>query len=361
MIVKSIPSSKNNSNSSSSSNNSNNNVPIITEPTIVYTKSDFGINTLNIHNSSDGSHSERCAFIFNYIVSKYGYNLPCIQTYKDSAYSSLNSTTAMSICKTAQADLMFFPYVGAASGMNGNFQGLILNVGSHFDNNGSDGILDNSDRHDITNNSYTFLDNSVAVSARRDTLEGIEGSTSFGYGMEFFEDCSPEGLDYQFPDKDILEAIAEIKSTDGITIKSTVHPNFANKRTVGDQITIKYSSDPSTWKVTTITEIISGGEIKVSPSITPTENNGIYAWAYMTLGSYLYGQAESWAVPIVAAKLKIIRLKTNADWNTIRIAARNTAKRNILNDDRYDIGNWDIYRGFGSIQIQAAINYINNS
>ena len=72
-------------------------------------------------------------------------------------------------------------------------------------------------------------------------------------------------------------------------------------------------------------------------------------------------QAQSFAVPIIAGKLKIIKLETGASWDVVRLAARATAKRNILGIPELDNSNWYMYRRFGVIQIQDAINYINNN
>ena len=81
-------------------------------------------------------------------------------------------------------------------------------------------------------------------------------------------------------------------------------------------------------------------------------------WRYDTIGAFIYGQAESWAVPLVAAKLKVIKMTTNSDWNTVRMAARATAKRNYTGIPEIDNTNWDIYRGFGCIQVNDAIDHI---
>lgn len=80
----------------------------------------------------------------------------------------------------------------------------------------------------------------------------------------------------------------------------------------------------------------------------------------MKLSTYCGAQQESWAVPLAAGKLKVIKMTTNSDWNTVRVAARATAKRNITNIPEIDNTNWDIYRGFGCIQVNDAIQYINN-
>jgi hypothetical protein len=42
----------------------------------------------------------------------------------------------------------------------------------------------------------------------------------------------------------------------------------------------------------------------------------------------------------------------------VREAARATARRNPTGIPEIDNTNWDIYRGFGKIDVNAAINYI---
>ena len=54
-------------------------------------------------------------------------------------------------------------------------------------------------------------------------------------------------------------------------------------------------------------------------------------------------------------------MTTMRDWDTVRAAARATAKRNPTGIAEIDNSNWDMYRGFGCIDVQAAINYINNN
>ena len=328
----------------------------------VYVLSDFGENVINSHSSSDGWHSEFVQELFNYVTRNFRNRCTSIQSYNNPLFinGTFNKNTFLQFCSELDADLIMIPYVNAALMYEGNYQDFVLPVGSHFDNNGTDGDPNNSDRHDITPNAETFLINSVAVSARRDTPTEFMGSTSYGYGMEFFEDCSPEGLALDFPDADMPTAFAELLSTDGITFTSTVHPTFTNRLSVGKEITIRYSSDPSTWKTTTITSINAANSISVSPTIDPITTPSIYGWFNGTLGQHVYGQAESWATPIIAGKLKVIKMTTGKDWDTVRAAARATARRNPTGIPEIDNSNWDMYRGFGQINIQAAINYINN-
>jgi len=248
--------------------------------------------------------------------------------------------------------MIFTPYVNAAYSSEGEYYDFILPVASHRDNSGL--------RYDITLNAETLLTNTVAVAARRDTPSTFQLGTSYGYGVEFFEDCSPEALDTDYPTSDIPAAFAALLTTDGTHLTSAANPNFTQYLEVGEQIVIRYSSNESTWQTTTVTEINGVSDITVSPAISPILSGYVYGWRNVTLGEFAGGQAQSWAVPIVAGKLKVIKLSTGADWDTVRAAARATAKRSTTNIPEIDNANWDIYRGFGCIQVDDAIQYINN-
>ena len=341
---------------------SNHNIP--NNPTSSgYTLVDFGENAINNHAPNDGWHSEFVQELFNYVTRNFRNRCTSYQSYNNPLLGNgmIYKSNILEYASKVKADIIMTPYVNAAANDEADFHDFVLPVGSHYDNNGTDGDPYNSDRHDITPNAETFLINSVAVSARRDTPTEFMGSTSYGYGMEFFEDCSPEGLSLDFPDADMPTAFAELLSTDGITFISTVHPTFANRLSQNQEITIRYGSDPSTWKTTTITSINAANSISVNPAIDPITTSGIYGWFNGTLGQHVYGQAESWAVPIIAGKLKVIKMTTGKNWDTVRAAARATARRNPTGIPEIDNSNWDMYRGFGQINIQAAINYIKNN
>jgi hypothetical protein len=337
-------------------------VQLPSPPVITYEMSDFGENAINNHYVDDGWHSERCQMIFDYVTKDYRDRCTCYQSYKTPLLGNniIFNHNYLSKCSLVKADIMFKPYVNSAYSSAGEYNNFILVVGSHRENNGTDGNLYDDERHDLTEDANTFLEDSIAVSARRDIPSEFTGSTSYGYGMEFFEDCSPEGLNGDYPDRDILDAFAEIICTDGVNIISNVHPVFATRLSVGEEIVIKHTPNSSSWQTTTVTEIVAGNHIRVSPEIATVNNQGIYGWKYVTLGETMYGQAQSWAVPLVAGKLKVIKMATNSDWETVRAAARATAKRNLTGIAEIDEANWDIYRGFGSIQIEDAIEFINN-
>ena len=327
-----------------------------------YVLADFGENAINNHSTGVEYHSNKNQVIFNYVTKDFRDRCTSYESYKTAPYNGFVGDE-LAACKLLKADIVYTPYVDAARWTNTDNENFILVVGSHYDNDshGEHVIGSDNNRHDITPNATTFLSDSITVSARRDTPELFKNSTSEGFGMEFFEDCSPEALDIDYPNSDIPAAFAELLSVDGVNLTSTVHLNFSSYLEVGEEITIRYSSNESTWQTTTISEIVSGNHVRVSTPITPIPSGGIYGWRNVSLGEYVGAQQESWAVPLVAGKLKVIKMTTNSDWETVRAAARATAKRNTTGIEEIDNVNWDIYRGFGCIDVQAAIEFINTN
>ena len=342
-------------------------IPIIpipqTPPTgIVYTASDFGENAINNHDPSHVWHSEKNQVIFNYITRNFRNRCISYESYKTAPYNSFINDE-LAACKTLKADIIYTPYVDAARSTNTDNDNFILTVGSHYDN---DGQFDNqvgtdNNYHAITPNINIFLSDSIAVSARRDTPDKFKDSTSEGPGMEFFEDLSPEGLDSYYPNADIPSALSQVTIDNSGTIMTTQrNPGFTIYAVIGEKITVR-NTVTNIYEDTYIQEIIDANNIRVFPAVTPIINDYIYIWKYVTLSAYCGAQQESWAVPLVAGKLKVIKMSTGANWDTVRAAARATAKRNTTGIEEIDNVNWDIYRGFGCIDVQAAIEFINTN
>lgn len=329
-------------------------------PTVGYSLSDFGENAINNHHISDGVHAEKVSTIFNYIVKNFSERCTTYMSYSiPSANSGMIDRTNTLLCAAEiDADIIMTPYVNASAYRDYEYYDFVLPVSSHYDNAGSDGNPTNSNRRDITEGPDVLLVNSVAVSARRDTPSTLEDSTSYGYGMEFFEDISHEAMDSLYPNKDIPTALAAVTSIDGITFTSTANPGFTQYINVGDEITVRHKDKP--YEVSTVKSINGPSSMTLNDTLSPITSNGTYAWFNVNLVSYCGGQAQSWAVPLVAGKLKVIKMSTLADWDTVRAAARATAKRNPTGIPEIDNSNWDMYRGFGCIDVQAAIQYINN-
>jgi len=339
-------------------------IPIIPQPAtevITYRLSDFGENAINNHPPGFEYHSEKNQVIFDYVTRNFRNRCTSYQSYKTDAIndSMVTSSDVLKYCKAVKADIIYTPFVNAAYWENGDYKGFVLPVGSHFDNNGQlpEGIEGN--RHDITSGADVFLSGSIAVSARIDTPSTFKGSTSFGYGMEFFEDMSI-ALDADYPNADVQSPLAQITTNEDGTILTSQHNLvFTQYTEVGAKITV-FNTITGVNEDTYIQEFLTDSSIRVSPAITPITADYQYIWNYVKLSTYCGAEQESWAVPLIAGKLKVIKMSTNADWSTVRMAARATAKRNHTGISEIDNANWDMWRGFGIIQVNEAINYINN-
>ena len=244
-----------------------------------YQLSDFGENVINNHFCQDGAHSEKCQTIFNYITKDFRNRCTSHQTYNSTIIPSfLIPDLYLEKCALLDADLVFTPYVGAATTSVGNYKDFVLPVASHYDNNNTDGIPDNDDRHDITANPETLLENVVAVGARRDTLEGYQGSTSYGYGMEFFEDI--EALDTDYPNKDLESAAAEVLvDSTGYIVTSNAHLGFANYFSIGDEVILHYGSE---YPIAHVTEVIDGNTLRIDTQFPEITQTGVYLFARVT-------------------------------------------------------------------------------
>lgn len=332
----------------------------ITSP-VGYVLSDFGENAINNHYTFHEAHSEKVQNIFNYVTRYFRERCTCYESYKtiEAGNSIVDKSNVLSVSSELDSDIIMIPYVGGSQWFEYEYYDFVLPVGSHYSNDGSDGDKTNSNRKDITSSAETLLTNSVAVSARPDIYSEFEKHTSFGYGMEFFEDISGAGLDEDYPDKDIPTALAELLSDDGITFYSNVHLSFTQYINVGEVITIRRGID--NYETCTVATINSPNSFTATSQITPITVGGIYGWHDVRLSSYCGGQAQSWAVPLVAGKLKVIKMATMKDWDTVRYAARKTARRKPTGNPTIDNTYWDIYRGFGQIQVQDAIQFINDN
>ena len=144
-------------------------------------------NAINNHVIYDSSHSSKVQVIFNYVTKNFRDRCTSYESYKTSPYNGFVNDE-LAACKFLKADIVYTPYVDAAKWTNTDNENFILTVGSHYDNDGHGVhiIGDDNNRHNITADANTFLSDSIAVSARRDTPELFKNSTSEGFGMEFF-------------------------------------------------------------------------------------------------------------------------------------------------------------------------------
>ena len=226
----------------------------------------LGNNVINDHSTGGEAHSAAMSYIFGQIYPAFTGEV--IQSVLDplANYDYILAKFTPTYCKHYEADLVMRPYAFGASteqiGSNPN----ILTIASH----GYNDFV----REDITSGANVFNRNVIAVGSRVDDITTQSGTT-YGYGLEFFEDQAKTAIDY---------------------------PEF----------------NPSDW-------------------------NPFYQ--------------QSNACAIVAAKFRMIKDGTGVSWNVCRIAARATAKKTV--GGQFLAGQvWDMYRGYGIIQVQDAIDWI---
>ena len=289
----------------------------------------------------------------NFTGEKYESRLlPEVMGHIDNLYEP-------TLCEKYKVNILTKPYVGGATQESVSSNPNILKVGSHY---GNDNV-----RHDITSSSDKFLSNVIAVSASNVAADTSDWS-SYGFGVEFFESFAKEEIDARHPDKNIYTAVGQCYTTNnGFNLKSDVHPNAFLEALTGDKVYIHYSASNIVERE--IAEIIGTSEIRLTESITAIDSPGVFVYMYVTLGlncSYQISQSASCA--IVAAKFRQIQDRTNANWQICREAARTTASNSTfttVGDKKVWVTNWDMYRGFGIIDVNSAVeyieqNYINN-
>ena len=93
--------------------------------------------------------------------------------------ASLEFNYTQTYCKIKEANLISRPYLHAATSENVASNPNILTVASHYGNT--------FERQDITSGENVFIQNVIAVGARRDSPTDHTGASSYGYGVEFIE------------------------------------------------------------------------------------------------------------------------------------------------------------------------------
>ena len=271
----------------------------------------------------------------------------------------INNLYEPTLCEKYKVNILTKPYVGGATQENVSSNPNILKVGSHY---GNDNV-----RRDITSSSEEFLSNVIAVSASNVAADTSDWA-SYGFGVEFFESFAKEEINARHPDKNIYDAVGQCYTTNGgFNLKSDVHPTAFLEALTGDKAYIHYSASNIVERE--IAEVISASEIRLTESITAIASPGVYVFMYQTLGRHCgYKISQSAACAIIAAKFRQIQDRTDANWQICREAARATASNSTfttVGDKKVWATNWDMYRGFGIIDVNSAVeyieqNYINN-
>ena len=240
------------------------------------------------------------------------------------------------------------PYVGAGESENIGGNPDILSVGSHFGNE--------FERVDITESADEFLPFSIAVGARVDDATTQSG-TSYGFGLEFFEPANNVTMNSDYPDVTHPLIVAWGTLGSGGSVIQSTHPtfNFNDCLQIEEGAQIGIGDLNGVTQTATILSIINDTSILVDTVLTwisgtmyiyiPEALIGTIWQPRASNGSYY----QSPTCTIIMAKFKKIKDATKANWQVVREAARATASNN---------GTWDMYRGFGIIDPEAAILYI---
>ena len=309
-----------------------------------YNSLDF-VHGENIILDEDSAFHSNCGKItFNTIYSAFSGTL--IESVLDplTNYNQVNPAYTATYLKINNANIITKPYANGAVSEEVGSNPDVLTVASHYDN-----VFV---RHDITSDANTFLSNTIAVGSRPDDITSTTGCTTYGFGLEFFELANNVNMSAEYPQKvaDIVLGFNARTSGNVVTVaNATLSINFK----VGDTVIIGQTN----------------GERRVITAMTATTLtvNSAFSTNYTTdqwysiwgdigqlwkadLTSTIYAQSP--VCTMVAAKLKHIKMDTGASWSIVRQAARATASNH---------GVWDMYRGFGKIDVTAAINWINTN
>lgn len=433
---------------------------------------------INWHHAVDALHGLSCNACVKTVHAKHNVPYEILDSYKytdlDSAFS--NNLLQAELYTKYNADASYMSYLGAAAFTNQNIN--VLEVGAHFGNNEYDTTVGRQigKLHNITQSQNTLLSNAIACAARVDNTTELLGQTSYGNGVEFFEDCHYKTLQNDYPNIRVADQACAgghtIQGSNGLNrITSVSHLKWAKRMQVGDKLYIWLGDNITSEKeYRIITEIIDDATVEVDSPFSITDDR--YYWSdtmaiyqtngyvpyvklgtctvdsnrniivttgteyiqYLTPGSQCQirlsqyehqpkenvsgapqfhgfviqsitdnvltintncpypdgssvtigmigeiwvkdieyyestlslglltepaGQAQSWATPIIMSKLRCIKHLTDRSWEDVRLAARWVAEKSGKTEYSF---NWDPYRGFGKINVEATVNYLNES
>ncbi len=319
----------------------------------------LGENVISDHDTGDTYHAKAMKKTFEAVYPTFEGDY--IDTNLDplTNNSSLQTKYTPKYCELKNANLVIRPFSGGAKEEQQGSNPNILSVASHSDN-----IFI---RRDITPNAETFLTNTIAVGARINDNTTQSGA-SYGFGIEFFEEANLTSLNANYPDTTFPVVHAWITTLE--TDRTLVNLSNGGQNLPEFQVgTVVRFFDNVSYNLTrTVTQINTYPQIKVDTPLDVLPGGTVYMEYQGHLGTLWHSKLyldyptnlqpvsaiyeESPTCAIVAAKLKKIKMQTGASWQIVREAARATASNATA---------WDMYRGFGIINVTAAITYINTN
>ncbi len=331
------------------------------------TRKAIGERVVQDESSGNSYHSRemRKVFLACYPELWAQYGIESVESLNDplAGNRSISARFEPKYMELKKANMLFRPYGNGALSEQTGSNPNILKVGAHY---GNWGQFEAQQERNITPADNVFLTNVVAVAARVDDTVTTELQTTYGRGVEFFEDITK--LDIEFPDKNYIRdvCVGTIDISGTIFTATGSYPTWVSrtKIQVGEKVYINLGAndhddpDASTAERSVVAEIINDYTVRFETSLTPGSGKVAYVYGDLTM---LGGQQQSPTCSIVGAKLKKIKLLSGANWQVVREAARMTAKKTI--DGVFDNypGHWDKFRGFGKIQPDDAIQYIKDN
>lgn len=294
-------------------------------------------------------HSKYGIFAFDAAYPEYtGVKL---ETIKDelSDFGELYPWFTPVYCRERKVNLISKPYVNAATTEQVGSNPDILTVAAHWGNT--------FERKDITANATTFLKNVIAIGSCPATGTPDSLATSYGFGMEFAEEGNNLGLNAAYPDQTFKHVIG------WGTVSGTTYTDDLNTRDYGNVLNVQVGGkiyiglDVDNLQERIIASI-NGYVIEVTEAFDPLSTGTNYLYIDAQIGTAWQATADnqkyyqSPVCSIVAAKFRKIQDLSGANWHICRMAARATASNG---------GTWDMYRGFGVIDVDAAIQWIKDN
>lgn len=313
----------------------------------------IGTNVIFDENSGQISHSKAGVKTFNAVYPDFGGNK--IEAIKDELtnHDSVNYLFTPTYARIKHANIIGRPYLDGSSMENIGSNADILTIASHYDNTFA--------RRDITANSTTFIQNVIAVGSCGDGEPDPLTWTSFGNGLEFSEKGNNLGLNAAYPNVTFKRDLGWGAVNGTTYTDATPTRNFNNifELEIGSKIYIGIYNSEDDFRLQERTVIsLNENIIEVDEpfdALTPGEN---YLYIDAHIGTVWQPVADnqkyyqSPVTSIVMAKFRKIQDETGASWHICRMAARATASNN---------GIWDMYRGFGVIDTEAAIQWIKDN
>lgn len=316
---------------------------------------DSGLNVVFDENINQFYHSDAGVKSFKSVYPDFsGQQLQTVLLLNDSLYAAHTPKFMVD----NDADIISRPYANASVNEEYSSNPNVLTVASHYNNPFT--------RVDITANASTFLKHTIAVGSCPNVPNPSVG-TSYGFGVEFFEPGNNDGLDALYPD--VLHRLAFTSNVilDGSRLNVNINNSgmkLGNVRGFGAGSQVIVGALNGTTQTRTVLSITDDQNFVVSAAFDPIAANS-YVWFEVKIGTYWQyrkfsdypinqvnansSYQQSPVCAIVMAKLKKIKDSTGATWPMVRLAARETASNS---------GVWDMYRGFGIINVDAAVIFI---